>query len=84
MKVLVGLLVMAFGVFSAASGFAQTVREERRGSDDYFEFSDDDLLGGGLDPGLARIRVRPASGRVLLIRPRVSFVQRMVDSVGRL
>lgn len=81
MKVLVGSLVMLLGVFSSAAVDAQTVREERRGTDDHYEFSDDGLLGSGLDLGGARIPVRPKAARVTLIRPRVSFVQRMLDTV---
>ena len=81
MKLFVGSLVTGLLLAHASVAGAQAAHEERRGDDEYFEFSDDDLLGSGLDGYLARIPVRPKPGRALLIRPRVSFVQRMLQNV---
>lgn len=45
------------------------------------EFSDDDLLGEMLDLQGHVVRLRPGATRVLLIRPRSSFVPEMSQSV---
>ena len=45
------------------------------------EFPDDDLLGSELDSNLAILRVRPASTRMILIRPRLHFVHELTKSV---
>ncbi len=46
-----------------------------------YEFGDDSLLGGMIDPSSARITVRPRAARSTLIRPRTHFVPELLRSV---
>lgn len=56
------------------------------GTDSTYEvaFDDDPLSALGADEHIARIRVRPARTLALLLRPRVSFVSEMLQSVEKL
>jgi hypothetical protein len=75
-----GLSLSAFVIASPA--FAQTARAEADGS--FYEFDDDDMLGDTISSNTASIRVRPPAAKVSLIRPRVSFVAEMLESVEML
>lgn len=58
-----------------------------RGGDDQdygYEFTDDPLAAGGINPNDATLKVRPGPVRTTLIRPRVSFVPEMLKSVENL
>ncbi len=49
-----------------------------------YDFKDDPLSAGGLNPNDSTIRVRPGPPRTTLIRPRTSFVPEMLKSVENL
>ncbi|MBI3200506.1 MAG: hypothetical protein HYZ29_03115 [Myxococcales bacterium] len=68
------------------SGLAQAdVQSATRTADGDRYIFDDELLSSGANfPSAARIRVRPIRGRVLLIRPRASFVREMFKSVEKM
>jgi hypothetical protein len=76
----VGLALLSPSLAAAEeeeAGFSTTATE----SSYAVEFGDDDLLGGELDSNIAILRVRPASTRLLLIRPRLHFVHELTKSV---
>jgi hypothetical protein len=75
----VGLALLSPSLAAAEEegGFSTTATE----SSYAVEFGDDDLLGGELDSNIAILRVRPASTRLLLIRPRLHFVHELTKSV---
>jgi hypothetical protein len=77
--------LVALGVLSLASVASADVRSSQRTKDgDYHEF-DDELVDSDVSfPSGGRIHVRPLKGRVLLIRPRTSFVTEMFKSVEKM
>ena len=81
---LVSLLCVAgvLGAVSLASADVKRSDFDREGG--YHEFLDDNLLGGGESPYGSWLKHRKQSARVLLIRPRSSFVPEMLKSVDNL
>lgn len=53
-------------------------------SDQYYVFDDDPLDAVGPSDRGVRVKVRPTSGRVTLIRPRAHFVRELTRSVENL
>jgi hypothetical protein len=51
---------------------------------DVYHFDDDDLIGATLSTTPPLLRVRPRPVRVMLLRPRASFVAEMRQSVETL
>ena len=49
-----------------------------------YHFEDDPLHGAGTSPYGEWLKVRPRHQRVLLIRPRASFVMELLASIGKL
>lgn len=49
-----------------------------------YEFTDDPLAAGGINPNDATLKVRAGPVRTTLIRPRISFVPEMLKSVENL
>jgi hypothetical protein len=74
--------LLAFGVCSLA-GNAQA-QTERAPSGYTYDFEPDDLVGETLATTPPLIRVRPQPLRVMLLRPRASFVAEMLKSVEAL
>ncbi len=70
------------GSVSLASADVKRSDFDREGG--YHEFIDDDLLGGGASPYGSWFKHRKSAPRVLLIRPRGSFVPEMLKSVDDL
>lgn len=60
------------------------VRKAQPSRDQVYVFDDDPLDAVGMSDRTARVRVRPNSGRVLLIRPRAHFVVELERSVENL
>jgi hypothetical protein len=78
-------MLVAMGVTAiSASAWAEVESTERTTDGDRYVFRDDLLSTSATFPDGARIRVRPLKGRVLLIRPRASFVQEMFKSVEKM
>jgi hypothetical protein len=76
------LLALAFCVLGATTTARADVESERRTKEgDEYRFKDDLLNSDVSFPQGAIIKKRPMAGRVLLIRPRASFVQEMFKSV---
>ena len=85
--------MVRFGVSTALAlgGLAMTgtaradVQSTERTEDGNRYIFDDELLNSDVGfPAGARIAVRPLAGRVLLIRPRTSFVREMFKSVEKM
>lgn len=66
----------------AASAAAQSGGNDDQGYG--YEFTDDPLAAGGINPNDATLKVRPGPVRTTLIRPRISFVPEMLKSVENL
>lgn len=77
---LVGATILAFG--GTALGEVEASRYTQDG--DYHVFRDDLLNSDVRFPSGADIRVRPGPKRVMLIRPRASFVPEMLKSVEKM
>jgi hypothetical protein len=78
-------LACAAAILAVASqAVAETEATTRVGDNDYYRFKDDALLGAGFGAEGDVIRVRGVGLRVLLIRPRASFVPEMLKSVENL
>jgi hypothetical protein len=76
-----GLVAALF--FLAGTSAAQVKASTSK--DRYFYlFTDDPLNAGGFQSGEATIRVRIQAARATLIRPRISFIPSMVQSVQEL
>ncbi|GMV14886.1 MAG: hypothetical protein HS104_36935 [Polyangiaceae bacterium] len=76
---------LALGVVAMAGTARAEVESTERTSDgDRYVFRDDLLNSDVGFPAGARITVRPLAGRVLLIRPRTSFVREMFKSVEKM
>lgn len=76
---------VALGVVAMAGTARAEVESAERTSDgDRYVFRDDLLNSDVGFPAGARITVRPLAGRVLLIRPRTSFVREMFKSVEKM
>lgn len=83
MKVL-GTLVIALGMTTwTAAALAQT-RAQCKGGNCVYGFDDEAIDGAGLNAYGDLLAHRPPPKRVLLIRPRVSFVPEMLASMRRL
>lgn len=82
----IGVSLAAFlGLVSITAGARADVESTERTSDgDRYVFRDDLLNSDVGFPAGARITVRPLAGRVLLIRPRTSFVREMFKSVEKM
>jgi hypothetical protein len=65
---------------AAALGFSLTA-QVACAEDQYYEFKDDPLSAGGLDPNGAQLKVRKKPPITTLIRPRASFVPELLKSV---
>lgn len=81
-----GFSAVALLGFLTVSGSARAdvTSAERTADGDRYIF-DDELLNSNVGfPAGARIQVRPLAGRVLLIRPRTSFVREMFKSVEKM
>lgn len=78
---LLGVTVV-LGWASLASADVKRSDFDREGG--YHEFDDDNLLGGGTAPYGSWFKHRRPTARVLLIRPRASFVPEMLKSVDNL
>lgn len=64
---------------------AQAQAQPRRDDYDYmYRFEPDDLVGETLSTTPPLLRIRPTPPRVMLIRPRASFVGEMLKSVEAL
>jgi hypothetical protein len=61
--------------------FSVSMAHGQRAQDPIYAFDDDPLQGGVLDGQVARIRVNPQPKRVMLLRPRVSYVPELLKSV---
>ncbi|MCE7892075.1 MAG: hypothetical protein DYH12_20635 [Sorangiineae bacterium PRO1] len=68
----------------AGTARAEVESTERTSDGDRYVFRDDLLNSDVGFPAGARITVRPLAGRVLLIRPRTSFVREMFKSVEKM
>ena len=78
-------LLCVMGVLGSVSLATADVKRsdfDRKGG--YHEFVDDNLLGGGASPYGSWFKHRKPTARVLLIRPRSSFVPEMLKSVDDL
>lgn len=76
---------LMLGVFSmAGTARADVESTERTRDGDRYVFRDDLLSSDVGFPAGQRITVRPLAGRVLLIRPRASFVREMFKSVEKM
>lgn len=76
---------LALGVVAMAGTARAEVESAEHTSDgDRYVFRDDLLNSDVGFPAGARITVRPLAGRVLLIRPRTSFVREMFKSVEKM
>jgi hypothetical protein len=71
--------VCVLGATTTARADTESERTTKDGNE--YRFKDELLNSDVSSPNAARIRVRPLSGRVLLIRPRASFVMEMFKSV---
>jgi hypothetical protein len=60
---------------------AQVRRSDYRNDGDYHEFVDDPLHSKGAASGGWVLRIPPRKPRVMLLRPRASFVSEMLKSV---
>lgn len=69
---------------SAEGGRAPARRAAAPESSVTYEFLDDPLAGGGLDPHGGVIKLRNRTVRLLLIRPRTQFVTEMLKSIENL
>ena len=76
--------VAVSSVASAEGGRAPARRTQATESNVTYEFLDDPLAGGGLDPHGGLIKVYNRHVRLLLIRPRTQFVTEMLKSVENL
>ena len=75
-------LLLGFALFSfTGPALADVDKVERTKDGDYMEFLDDLLNSDVTQPSGGRITVRPQPYRVMLIRPRTSFVMEMFKSV---
>jgi hypothetical protein len=81
-----GICAAALLGFLSVSGTARAdVTSAERTEDGNRYIFDDELLNSDVGfPAGARIQVRPLAGRVLLIRPRTSFVREMFKSVEKM
>jgi hypothetical protein len=76
---------LALGVLAVAGTARADVQSTERTTDGNRYIFDDELLNSDVGfPAGARITVRPLAGRVLLIRPRTSFVREMFKSVEKM
>ncbi len=67
---------------TTASADVESTAKTKDGNEYRFK---DDLLNSDVSfPSGGKIKVRPLAGRVLLIRPRASFVQEMFKSVEQI
>ena len=75
-------ITLALGItLAAGAAQAQGVRSDYSQEGGTHVFDDEDLLGAGIGPLGALLRVRPPPGRVMLLRPRTSWVPEMLKSV---
>jgi len=76
------LTLFAFALLAPLSASAQTVRRDCAAAqpDCLYEFGDGDVLGAGLLPQSALLRLRPGPVRAMLLRPRASFVMELLKS----
>jgi len=73
---------LAFGI--AIPAFADVAQSRYTKEGDFHEFKDDLLNSDVAFPSGGDIRVRPMAKRVMLIRPRASFVYEMLKSVEKM
>jgi hypothetical protein len=71
--------VCVLGATTTARADTESERTTKDGNE--YRFKDELLNSDVSSPNAARIRVRPLAPRVLLIRPRASFVMEMFKSV---
>jgi hypothetical protein len=71
--------VCVLGVTTTARADVESERRTKEG--DEYRFKDDLLNSDVSFPKGGSITIRPLAGRVMLIRPRASFVQEMLKSV---
>ncbi len=76
------LVLSVAGAASAGEGDGYTTQDEADGYS--VKFVDDLLQDKNVDSSAAQIVVRPSGARMLLIRPRTSFVQEMFKSVEKI
>jgi hypothetical protein len=85
MPIRLSVLLWVAGVLSWASLVsAEVKRSDFDQEGGFHEFVDDDLLAGGTSPYGSWMKLRKPAVRVLLIRPRASFVSEMLKSVDNI
>jgi hypothetical protein len=72
---------MTLNAPALAQGLRQSVPARAHDGDQFYPFDDDLLTAGAGSPYGDTLKVRPPPKRVLLIRPRTTFVQEMLKSV---
>jgi len=78
------LAVMVSLSLVACPALAEELPSGQAGSrDQYYVFKDDPLDAVGPSERGTRVKVRPTSGRVTLIRPRAHFVRELTRSVEK-
>ena len=77
-------VVVAAVAVTSVPAFAQDVTTTDQRDGYRYVFKDEPLTAGGLDANDARIRVMPHMLRQTLIRPRLTFVSQMLESVEKL
>jgi hypothetical protein len=79
------LVSAAILLMSATAGAEKKTDTRAQPRDDYsYSFSDDGLLGGGVDSTVPRILVNPRRSGGTLIRPRTNFVIELLKTVETL
>jgi hypothetical protein len=79
----VAICASLFGLFVTQTVLAESMTKTStsEGGDYSYRFSDEDLLGGTLNNVGDMYRSRPKVARVMLLRPRTSLVQEILNSV---